>query len=172
MHKPSQEDVPVFYQTYVNKVPDESIKAVLTSGEELMLSLLSDLSEAQWMHRYASGKWSLKESFLHVIDAERVFTYRALRMSRGDKTPLPGFDQDDYVPNSDADQRSPASLLAEYKAVRQASIALFGSMTEEALGRQGTASNNPFTAKVLAYITAGHERHHIQLFKEKYLQIS
>lgn len=169
MHKPHIQEIPDFYQKYVEKVPDQGLEEVLTNGLRETESLLQNLTEEQWLHRYAAGKWSMKESFLHMIDAERVFTYRAMRIARGDQTPLPGFDQDAYVPNSVADQRSPESLLAEYRAVRLASIALFQSMGEEALKRTGTASNNPFTPKVLGYVAAGHELHHLKLFREKYL---
>ncbi|MEM7370055.1 MAG: DinB family protein [Bacteroidota bacterium] len=169
MYKPHSQQVPDYYQTYVGKVPDHPLVETLTEGQQQTESLLQSLTEEQWLHRYASGKWSLKESFLHMIDAERVFIYRAMRIARGDQTPLPGFDQNAYVPNSDADQRSPESLLTEYRAVRSASIALFQSMKEDALERVGTASNHPFTPKVLGYVTAGHELHHLKLFREKYL---
>jgi len=156
-----------YYQKYVDKVPNLDILKVLEDPAHM--NQIEAIPEDKWLHRYAEGKWSIKESILHLIDTERVFAYRALRVARMDKTPLPGFDQDDFVPTSKADGRSKASLIAEYRAVRQATVSLLSTLGEEELSYVGTASDSPITARALSYLIAGHQIHHIELFKERYL---
>ena len=156
-----------YYQKYVDKVPNLDILKVLEDPAHM--NQIEAIPEDKWLHRYAEGKWSIKESILHLIDTERVFAYRALRVARMDKTPLPGFDQDDFVPTSKADGRSKASLIAEYRAVRQATVSLLSTLGEEELSYVGTASDSPITARALSFLIAGHQIHHIELFKERYL---
>jgi hypothetical protein len=130
--------------------------------------LLSGLSEAQAMHRYAAGKWSVKEVVGHIIDGERVFSYRALRIARADTTPLPGFDEEAWVPAAHFDRRPMPDLVADYQTVRAATVALFASFDEDALTRIGTANDQPVSVRALAHMIAGHELHHVGLLRERY----
>jgi uncharacterized damage-inducible protein DinB len=120
-------------------------------------------------HRYAEGKWSVKEVVGHVCDAERIFSYRILRIARADQTPLAGFDENAYVPAGNFAARTLESLLAEFAAVRQATIALIASLPDEAWARTGIANDNLISARALAYITTGHELHHREILLTRYL---
>jgi uncharacterized damage-inducible protein DinB len=120
-------------------------------------------------YRYAEGKWTIKDIIQHIIDTERIFTYRALRISRNDKTPLPGFEENDYVANTNANGRSIQDLLAELSAVRQATLYLFKSFSWEQLERIGTASNNEISVRAIGFILIGHQKHHQKVFQERYL---
>jgi uncharacterized damage-inducible protein DinB len=133
------------------------------------VDLISSFSEQSASKGYAAGKWTLKEVLLHIADAERVFSYRMLRIGRGDTTPLAGFDQDPWVVTSHANDRSLSSLLHEYQAVREATLVLADSLSSEAWLRTGTASDHPISARALGYICAGHELHHVQLIQERYV---
>ena len=132
-------------------------------------SLVRGISDDQANKGYAPGKWSLKESIVHICDAERIFAYRALRIGRGDETPLASFEQDDYVPTSRANMRSTADILAEFRAVRGASLALLNSFDDEAIARVGTASDRLFTTRALCWIMAGHAAHHVGLTRDRYV---
>lgn len=157
---------------YINLVPvDADPREVLRAQPAELHAVFAQLSEAQAEKAYDSGKWSLKEMLLHQIDSERVFTYRAMRFARADSQDLLGFEQDDYVAHSGANARSIASLLAEYDATRAATLALFTSFTEEQLNRRGTANGGPATVRALLYIVPGHERHHLNIIRERYLPI-
>jgi uncharacterized damage-inducible protein DinB len=159
-----------FYHTYVSKIdPEADIIDFLKRQFEETNALLSNLTEAQELHRYAEGKWSIRELIGHMADAERVFIYRAMRISRGDQMPLPGFDQDDYVAAANFDSRSGANLLAEWGGLREATIAFAQGLSEEDGARLGVASDSPVSARALLYITAGHEKHHMDVIKERYL---
>lgn len=133
------------------------------------LALLRGLSESQADSRYAPGKWSVKELVGHLIDSERIFTYRALRFARNDKTELPGFEQDDYIKHASFGARSIGDLADELEHVRRASLDLFRSLDEEAWQRRGLANDAEISVRALAYIIAGHELHHVQVLKTKYL---
>jgi uncharacterized damage-inducible protein DinB len=121
------------------------------------------------LHRYAAAKWTIKEVLVHVVDDERIYAYRALRFARGDRTQLPGFEQDDYTPLSGANQRPLDDILAEYAAVREATIALFRGLPEEALLRSGVADGKRASVRALGYHIAGHEAHHVSILRERYL---
>ncbi len=166
--RPLPEESSQYFKTYIDKVPQPDFLSLLKKASPETTAFLKGLSEEQWMHRYAPDKWSIKEMMLHIIDTERIFAYRALRISRGDKTPLPGYEQDDYVPFSKADQRSSTSIIAEYEAVRQASIQLFEHMDDGHLEAVGIASGGPFTPRALGFVLVGHEIHHMQVLKERY----
>jgi hypothetical protein len=131
--------------------------------------LLRSIPESKGDHAYAPGKWTIKEVIGHVIDGERVFSYRALRIARGDTTPLPGFEQDDYVPQGAFGARTIRSLADELETVRLATISLLEGLPAGVGPRMGTASDNPVSAQALAYIIAGHERHHVGVLRERYL---
>lgn len=159
-----------FAITYVQLVPEgqNPLEQLRRQGAEVS-ALLASLTDEQALFRYAPGKWSIKESLLHLIDSERIFAYRALRIGRGDQTSLPGFEQDDYVPNSGADTRPLTNILHEYETVRAATLSLFDSFTPETYQRAGMASGGPLSVRALAHIIPGHEAHHLHLFRERYL---
>jgi uncharacterized damage-inducible protein DinB len=167
--RPVAGDYNPYYDRYISKVPDGDIVQTLSSQLATTVKFLEAIPESKGDHRYAAGKWSVKEVILHVIDGERIFAYRALRIARGDTTPLPSFEQDDYVPMSGANERTVRDLAEEFADVRRASLALFRHLDDEAMSRRGTASNSPVTPRALAYIIAGHETHHVQLLRELYL---
>jgi len=153
----------------VEKVNATNGLDALTQSLQDTLVFFATIPLEKWNYSYDVGKWTLKESWLHVIDAERVFAYRALRIGRGDETPLAGFNQDDYVPNSNAANRTPESIIEEYKSVRAATICLFKNFDATAWSRFGTASGGKVNVNALAFIIAGHEAHHIALTEERYL---
>jgi uncharacterized damage-inducible protein DinB len=169
--RPQSGEFQSYYGHYIGLIQETDIFDVLRKQTKEARQLLDALTEEQWMYRYAEGKWSIKELYVHIIDSERIFAYRALRFGRGDTAVLPGFDQDDYVASSLADQRTPSSILAEYDAVRAASLTLLESFGEREFLRIGTASDVPVSVRALAYIIAGHERHHLQIIREKYFPV-
>lgn len=169
LERPASDEYAPYFDTYISKVLAGDLRDLLRMQLHDTVTLLSNVDDARAARGYGPGKWTLKESLLHVIDAERVFTYRLLRVARGDQTPLPGFEQDEWVPQSGANARSVSSLLLELSAVRASTVLLVDSIEPAAWIRRGTASGNPISARALAYITAGHERHHQQIFRERYL---
>jgi DinB family protein len=156
-----------YYGKYISRVKSENI--VKTLEEQQTPAAFGALTEAQSAFRYAPDKWSIRQMLGHVIDAERIFSYRALRIARGDKTPIEGFEQDDYVTNGPFEHCTLAQLLDEFATVRRATALLFRSFDAQAWARRGTASNNEVSVRALAYIIAGHELHHIEVLREKYL---
>lgn len=167
--RPDAAEFPSFYAGYVALVPDdENILAVLrTAGDELVYAV-QGIPETKGEHRYAEGKWSIRTVIGHMIDTERVFTYRALRLARGDATPLPGFEENDYAVTAQSDQRTVADLAAEMAAVRESTLRLFESLPAEAWTRRGTVNNGTVSVRALAYITAGHAQHHLKVLRERY----
>ncbi len=165
---PSSEYNP-FYQTYVMALGEVELIEELKRGKSTFLSLFEEIPEEKLNYAYAEGKWSLAEALVHIIDTERIFQYRALCIARNDKTPLPGFDQDTYVPYSNADNRSKSDLIEEYKAVRDSPISLFDSFDEEAIKRIGVASGSKMSVRALGFIICGHQAHHVRIFRERYL---
>lgn len=169
--RPESNEHAPYYGKYVSLVPDGDILVTLEKQLPKTLALLAR-PESDGDFRYAPGKWSVKESVGHVIDAERVFSYRALRIARNDNTPLAGFEQDDYVKYGPFAQCTLASLLEEFTSVRKATVALFRALDEAAWSRRGVASDNEVTVRALAYIIAGHELHHRRIFQQKYFPAS
>ena len=167
--RPEPNEFAPYYGPYIAQVPDGDIATTLTRQFDATRTLLSSLPEERGIYAYAPGKWSIKQLLGHVADSERVFAYRALRIGRNDKTPLPGYEQDDYVACGNFNARSLSSLLEEYTAVRNASVQLFTHFTEEEWNRRGTANNNEVTVRALAYIIAGHELHHAGILRTRYL---
>ena len=167
--RPDATEYAPYYGTYVGKVPDGDLLELLERQRRETQNLLAGLSDTQALHRYAPGKWSIKEVVGHLMDSERVFCYRALRFARADEKPLQGFDEKAWVPAGSFDARPLADLAAELEAVRRATIALFGGFDAAALARKGTANNNEVTVRALAWIVAGHERHHVAILRERYL---
>lgn len=160
-----------YYEKYIRLVTGEDALAALASQTGETLATLRAVSEVDSLKRYAPGKWSLREVIGHVTDAERVFAYRALRIARGDATPLAGFEQDDWMAEAHFDARSLRELLDEFQAVRQASVLLFRPLDQEAWRRRGVASGGDVSVRALAFIIAGHERHHMAIVREKYLPL-
>ena len=168
MKRPEATEYPEYYANYISKVPGTDVLGVLESQRLQMLQLFAGRSERDGSFRYAPGKWTVKEVLGHVTDCERIYCYRALRMARGDQTPLPGFQGDDYVRNGAFGERKLGDLVEEFGAVRGASIALFRSFKEEAWSRRGVASQKEVTVRALAFITAGHQIHHRLILEERY----
>lgn len=168
--RPQQEEYNPYYETYIGKVEGNDFVQNLKEQKYETLNLLTKLSEQKWNYKYAPEKWTIKEVLMHIIDTERIFAYRALRVGRNDMTPLPGFDQNDYVPHVDAENIASDSIIKEYEAVRNSTIALFENMNDQAYTRVGEASGSPVSALALGYMIAGHEIHHIQLLHERYFK--
>lgn len=167
--RPDTTEYAPYYEKYVSLVPETNITSVLESQLEGTLNLIRGLSDEQAMHRYAPDKWTIKQVIGHIIDGERIFAYRALRFSRNDKQKLPGFDQDEFMEYADFDARSIADLAEEFEHARRANILMFKSFGEEVWSRRGTASEAEVSVRGLAYIMAGHERHHVHILKDRYL---
>jgi DinB superfamily len=167
--RPESSEYPPYTEAYISLVPDGGIVATLSKQLEDTLALIKDIPEARGGWRYAEGKWSIKELIGHVIDSERVFAYRALRFARGDATPLSGFEQDDYVRGGSFDKRSLSDLANEYEHVRRATISLFANLDESAWNLRGAANHNEVSVRGLAFIVAGHERHHVAILRTRYL---
>lgn len=167
--RPAPGEYAPYYASYVAQVPAGEILALLATQITRTTGLLQDLTEPQAGFRPGPAEWSIKEVLIHLSDSERIFAYRALRIARGDTTPLPGFDQDPYVAAAGADARPLADLLAEFAAVRQTTLWLFRSLPAAAWDRQGVASEVPVSVRALAYIIAGHENHHIASLETVYL---
>ncbi len=167
--RPDASEFNPYYSRYISLVPGGSILATLREGSSRTTNLFSSITEEQASFRYAPDKWTIKQMFGHIIDTERIFAYRALRISRNDTTPIEGFEQDDYVSNGPFDRCALADLLDEYSAVRNATVLLFSNLTAEGWSRKGVANKNEITVRALAYIVAGHELHHCHVLREKYL---
>lgn len=169
MNRPAESEYAPYYHTYVGKVPEGNIIDILKRQIEETMRLLAGIPAAKADYRYAPGKWSIKEVIGHLSDSERVFTYRALRFSRNDKTPLPSFEQVDFVKYANFERRALQDLAEEFRLVRAASIALFQSFDEEMHLRTGIASGYEFTVRALPFIVAGHELHHLGILRKRYL---
>jgi len=167
--RPTKEEYGGHFGTYIDIVPEGNIVDILADDLKSTSEFLSDLPLEKAEHRYAPGKWSIKEVIGHIADTERIMSYRLLRIARGDSTPLPGFDQDEYMKYVDFDVYTLSDLIENYISVRKATLSLVRGLTDEAWARTGTASNTVMSAKALAYVVAGHGLHHIRIVKDKYL---
>jgi hypothetical protein len=170
MAKPDLSKVPEFYKGYVENVQTMEVLEALRRSSKNMSELLSSIPETKGDHRYAPGKWSIKEMLRHMNDAERIFAYRALRFSRNDKTALSSFDENAYAPESNAGSKSIKELSVELLNLRKTTIDLFESFTEEMMSREGTASNKNMSVLTLGYVIAGHEVHHFNILRDRYLK--
>ena len=158
-----------FFATYIKAVENVNLIEELEISVHDFVRFVQNISMDKFDYRYAEGKWTIKEIIQHLIDAERIFGYRALRISRNDKTPLPGFEENDYVKNTDAKLRSIQDLLTEMAVVRQSTLSLFKSFSQEQLSRMGVASNNEISVRAIGFIIIGHQKHHQPIFQERYL---
>ena len=160
-----------YYGNYISLVSDEySLIEELEISVHRLIKFVQNIPLDKFDYRYAEGKWTIKDILQHLIDAERIFAYRALRFGRNDLTPLASFDENDYVEMANANSRSIQDLLTELLVVRQATLALFKSFSEAELMRIGTASNNPMSVRALGFVIIGHQNHHQRVFQERYLQ--
>jgi uncharacterized damage-inducible protein DinB len=158
-----------FYSRYIQALENVQLIEELEIAVHDFIRFVQNIPMDKFDYRYAEGKWTIKEIIQHLIDCERVFGYRALRISRNDKTPLPGFDEDDYVANTDGNLRSIQDLLTEMAVVRQSTLSLFKSFSQEQLLRIGTASDKEVSVRAIGFIIIGHQKHHQNIFQERYL---
>ena len=169
MPRPKPDEHNPYYSRYVALVPDDDISIVRHLGDQHHETVdILRKAKAKGDHAYEPGKWTVKEVVGHVSDSERVFAYRALRIARGDTTPLPGFDQDVFIAGSNFKERTMDDLLEELWSVRAATLSLAKHLPESVMSRRGTASDSPVTVRALLYIIAGHERHHLGVLRERY----
>jgi len=169
MTRPATTETASYYFRYIDLVPDGDILEILAKQLTETNSFLSRISEDQSLHRYAPDKWTIRQVLNHIIDTERVFLYRALWFARGFAESLPSMDQDVGVAGADANSVNWANLVEEFRHVRLATLSFFRNLPEAAWSRTGVASENPFTVCALAYIIAGHLKHHETVIRERYL---
>jgi uncharacterized damage-inducible protein DinB len=159
-----------YYAPYIQSVTDEyTLIEELEISVHRLIKFIQNIPMDKFDYRYAKGKWTIKDILQHLIDAERIFTYRALRFSRNDQTPLASFDENNYVVFANANSRSIQDLLTELAVVRQATLSLYKTFSEEELLRIGIASNNPMSVRALGFVIIGHQNHHQRIFEERYL---
>ena len=168
LSRPKPDEYPGSFKAYIDRVPDGDLLAFLDRQLAEKLALLRPLDPQRAQFRYAEGKWSVAELVGHITDGERIFAYRALRFARGDETPLPGFEENDYVPAGRFDDRALSDLLDEAAAVRAASLALFRGLPPDSFDRRGLANEQPISVRALAWGIAGHENHHLGVLRERY----
>lgn len=170
IQKPGEGEYRDYTAAYIALVPDDGmVLQHLEDDFKRIKSLTATLPEEKLMYRYAEGKWTLKEVLVHIMDAERIIAYRGLRLARNDQTNLPGFEQDDYVPYSYANERSINNILEEYELQRTSTIALFSNFKESTFTQMGFANGAAMSVRAALYIIAGHELHHLKIIEEKYL---
>lgn len=170
IEKPREGEFPAYAHIYIDLLPDDGlILKHLADNIEATRKFVESIPRDRLLHRYAEGKWTIKEILAHVVDDERIYAYRALRFARNDSTELPGFDQDHYARYSAANERDTRDLLDEFSLVRQSTIALFESLDAEALLRSGVADGQRVSVRALAYHIAGHELRHRNVIRERYL---
>lgn len=165
---PSHEYAP-FYAPYLNALGKVNLIEELEISLHDFIRFVQNIPMDKFDYRYAEGKWTIKEIIQHVIDTERIFAYRALRISRNDQTPLPGFDENFYVNNTNAAARSIQDLLTEFSAVRHSNLFFFKSLSDLQLLRTGIASNATVSVRAIGFIMIGHQKHHLNIFQERYV---
>jgi len=170
--RPVRGEAEEYYFGYINRVPGNLVLPVLASQLGEMLALFDGISEEQSLQRYAPDKWTIRQALNHVNDAERLFVFRAFWFARGFDSSLPSFDQNVAVNAAAANNQEWRTLVQEFRTVRASTLSFFRSLPQAAWDRRGLASDNPFTVRALAYITAGHAIHHNQILRERYLGVS
>ncbi|MCA0152981.1 DinB family protein [Winogradskyella vincentii] len=158
-----------YYKQYIDKTSDLDIVNGLKQNLISVTEFFESIPQEKHLYAYAENKWSILDILLHIIDTERIFSYRALRIIRKDKTPMVGFDQDEFVISGNANNRSMESLIEEYKSVRKSTITLYSNLRSESLKLIGEASGSNISARAIGYIITGHENHHISIIRERYL---
>ena len=169
MERPAESEYAPYYKKYVSLISKGNILQVMEKQNEQFCEFLAQFDEERANYRYAKGKWSIKEVIAHLIDVELVFLYRALRFSRNDKASLHGFEQDEFIANGDFSKLTLSELVEQFYHMRKATIPMFSAFTDEMWSRKGTASNNSFTVRAIAYIMAGHVIHHMRVIHQKYM---
>lgn len=169
MPRPANHEYAPFYQTYIQKVQAEDLHMALAQHSRASLAFWQNIPEQLADYAYAPGKWTVKQLLNHLIDTERIFAYRALCIARGDQTPLPGYDENDYADAAKVDHRSLIDLAHEFQAVRSATLALFNSFGEQELSRTGNANGNAMSVNAIGFIIIGHALHHESVVRERYL---
>lgn len=168
--RPKPDEFLEYYGRYIDRVPDGDIVDTLSRQTTETIAFFKSIPEAKADYQYAPGKWSIRQVIGHLCDGERVFQYRAFRFSRADKTPVAGFEENDYVANAPYAKVSMEKLIAEFEYLRRASIYMFSNLDAEAMGRVGVANDNAVSVRALAFIMAGHVTHHVQVLKDRYLK--
>lgn len=168
IEKPAAEEFNAYYGGYISQVTEPDLLGVLASQPDEVAAVFGSLDESRGTFAYADGKWTIKELLSHVIDGERHFAHRVHRISRGDLTPIEGFEQDGYIATSHAHERTFADLIAEFSELRQANLRMLNSLDKVDWLRMGTASGFPISVRALAFIMAGHVRHHVKIVNERY----
>lgn len=168
MPRPDLSRVPEFYHNYINQVPENDLVMAFKNQTPVVIDFFQNIPGDKIDHAYAEGKWTIREVLQHIIDAERVFGYRALRFARKDPTPLPGFDENLFAKNSKADKRNWNDLLEEFKVVRKATEYLYSSFDDEQLNASGSSNNHSNYVLAFGYISVGHALHHVKITKERY----
>lgn len=166
--RPQQGDYNSYFDNYISLVKGENILAALESNTTATADFLKSIPEEKGDYAYAADKWSVKQVIIHITDTERVFAYRALTIARGDKTPLPGYDENTWASNCAAEKRTLADVIAEFLSVRQSTIHLVKSFDDIMFSKKGIANNNPASVIALLFVIAGHELHHLYVLKERY----
>ncbi len=167
--RPETGEFDAYYERYVSLVRDGDIISTLQNQIAETLGILGAIDEEKAVFRYAEGKWSVKELLGHIIDTERIFAYRALRIARGDATPIEGYEQDDYIKNAEFDKCDLADLAEEFTLVRKSNVLMYQGLSETAWHRRGVANDKEISVRALVYISAGHELYHVNILKERYL---
>jgi len=167
--KPRADEYAPYYERYVSLVPEGDVVETLSGQSGETLALLRSIPEERAGYSYAPGKWTIKQLVGHVIDGERVFAYRALAIARGDRASLPGMEQDEYMEHARFDERTLAGLCEEFDHLRRANVLMMRGFDADAWARRGVASDNEVSVLALAYVIAGHELHHVQVLRERYL---
>jgi hypothetical protein len=166
--RPAKGDYSEYYQQYIDLVKDDNILKVLTEQNKETQNILNSFPKNRGDFKYAEGKWTVKEIVGHLMDVERVFAYRALSIARGEKKSLPGFDQDEYVKNGLFNQRTLSDLIYEFRLLRECNILLFKGLEKSIWQNRGLANDNEVTVLALMYMIAGHEKHHLNILRERY----
>lgn len=169
LKRPSKSEYPNYYVPYVDLVPEADLVQLLEENLQKTIALFEGISEEDSLHRYAKGKWSIKEVLGHIADTERIMSYRLLRVARGDQTPLAGFDENDYVQAAQSNNLSLKTILEDFKVVRKATISLIKNLPENTWANIGNANGTEITTRAIAYIIAGHQMHHCKIVEERYL---
>lgn len=167
--RPDSTEAAPYYFTYINQVPSDNALPIIEQQLEDVVTLCSAISEEKSLYRYAPEKWSIRQVLNHVTDTERAFAFRALWFARGFSDPLPSYEQDIAAAGAEADSVAWADHIEEFRRVRLATISLFRNLPRDAWMRTGTASNNRFSVRAMAFITAGHVEHHLKILRERYL---
>ena len=169
MSRPDLSRVPEWFHNYIKAVPEDDLIAALKAQATSFPRFLETIPASKHDYRYAEGKWSVKQLLLHMIDAERIFAYRALCFARKDTTPLPGFEENDYAENSKAENRDWNDMIEEFNAVRRSTEIMFAAFDEDQLESAGTSNNNSIYVRAIGFIVVGHINHHVRILRERYL---